>query len=123
VRIKEIGTLTRQEFHTAWAEFKLLLLTKHKPHRYYEELYDHKRWAEISLWWGVEELEEGVVFIARSRDWDGGVDWDRLCGIIEGKEGFLKFDTPSSNKLWDLSDLRAQKEEIPYCDVQNKVAD
>lgn len=100
--------MNRLEFEAAVAAFKRDVIQNNHwdtlKHRYHEEYTDHKRFYELSVWWGTGESEVGVVFTANCVTWKGVVDWRRIREIVAAQEGFIKFNEPS-NMIWNLADL------------------
>jgi hypothetical protein len=91
-------------------KFNVLRLPLKVPHRYHEELNDHQRIYELSVWWGTGEEEAGVAFRADARVWDGNVDFSRIKEILLDESGYITFGTWTHSRIWDLNDLSAPQD-------------
>lgn len=101
--------MNRLAFEEACAIFKRGLVSRAAPHRYYEELYDHKRYYEVSVWWGAGEAEVGLVFAMDSSCWKGEIDWERIEEILQKKQAAITFQMGSGEYVWWLNDLSETK--------------
>lgn len=99
--------MDQPEFLKACNKFKFSVRGKPEMpiHRYWEELIDHQRHYELSLWWGTGIDEAGVAFWAEAHTWDGTVDWDRVNEIIADKANYIRFDQHTHDRMWNLADL------------------
>lgn len=86
------------------------MVATYNPDRYWEELYDHKRLYELSLWYGEGEAEIGVVFSMNAKDWDGEFDKARLAAVMADRVDFITFQMETSQRIWDLADLSAARD-------------
>jgi hypothetical protein len=120
-------TVTNEEFHEAFEVFEKevyrLADTIHEFGwvRYDRALYNHKRVREYSLWYINGGQEFGHVFLARSNDWDGGVNYNRIMEIIQNHS--LAIGPFEHTRVWDLSKLDKQKKPEPRCQICGKITE
>jgi hypothetical protein len=120
-------TVTNEEFHEAFEVFEKevyrLADTIHEFGwvRHDRALYNHKRVREYSLWYINGGQEFGHIFLARSNDWDGGVNWPRVMEIIQDHSNAIgPFE---DSRVWDLSKLDKQKKPEPRCQICGKITE
>lgn len=107
------------KFEGRWAEFcaelyrRLARESEHIWTRHSEEAYDHKRTREFAVWRGDGDQEKGHVFLARSMEWDGEVNWERVMEICEDDN--LALGYLDQSKVWNLAQLETQLEPSERC--------
>lgn len=102
--------MDRLKFYDRIMTLKALLLQKYVPDRHWEEMYDHRRTYQISLWYGEGQAETGVLFQVEAGTWDGNIDETRIDAIMADKAQYITFDKPSYQLTWDLADLSKMRD-------------
>ncbi len=122
-----ISTVTNEGFHEAFEIFEKQLYkladTVHEIGwvRYDRALYNHKRVREYSLWYVAGGQEFGHIFLARSNDWNGQVNYSRVMEIIQNHD--LAIGPFEDSRVWDLSKLDRQKKPEPRCQICGKLTE
>lgn len=75
--------------------------------------YNHKRCLEVGIWFMRGDQEFGHCFLARTMEWDGRVDWDRLKLILNTED--LAIGPFEETKVWNLTMLHKQQAPQERC--------